>query len=340
MSSYHEDVSLIKEKGVKMVQKIMRISESSITPDTKYPLWREIEFGNFAKDYSDYFQTLHKYSIDYDCGHKQKKPAWLVDKKEIAEWQKLQSSPYCVTFLYTPVLENTLSHLYQQIDPKYKINRNTGLYPMQMYKLTFQMMFQRLYILYLLLKNDWIHKDAYSHNWSYKKTNETLVFGDYKVSCPYKLYLCNYGTMIHRSHNIDPKEEKKFNFDERKYLDIINNITEGVPDPMGFWLYEERNSRVFPDLTSFYKLVKKSPLAKNIKYKKTGYPQVDLHIFMILFQLKYYKEYYRIFGFDVENEKYAYQLVEHTDWEYSIYKHLTNFILEPKKLFKFLHTLC
>lgn len=103
---------------------------------------------------------------------------------------------------YTPVLEGPLYQIFGIINNnKYRGEPDAKwLLKPAYYKMRFKLLFQQLYITYLLVDNDYIHRDAHHGNWLYKKNSKPLVFGKYKLSCPYQLYLGDFGSIIHKSH--------------------------------------------------------------------------------------------------------------------------------------------
>lgn len=81
---YEGDVYLSKDK--KMIIKIMHIPDEQVEKNTKYTIWREIEFAKFASKYPQFFTTLVAHRIHSNCDYQKKKPDWVGDK-EYDKWK-------------------------------------------------------------------------------------------------------------------------------------------------------------------------------------------------------------------------------------------------------------
>jgi hypothetical protein len=331
---YEGDVYLIHENKQLMIKKILRIPEEALNPSTQYSIWRQVEFNEFAKQYPNYFTILQKFTIDQKCSYQKQKPKWIIDQKEIEKWNHIQTSPVCAILYYTPVLSGTLNDLYKYFNEKYKRKKISAK---KFYQSGFQLMFQRLYILNLMLEHGWTHNDAHGQNWLYKKSNSILHFGKYHFKCPFHLYLSDYGSIVHKTHH--HIKDQKIHFKSQKYNDMVLNIADNIDDPMiEMFEIEMKQGNQILVAKPLYRALKRSPLAKTIHIPKHKNQFVNEIAFVSLFKMKYYKEYNEIRGFDVI--KYKDKLMKFDDWEYDIYYTLFKYVMKPIHLFEFLIKLC
>jgi hypothetical protein len=347
---YEGDVLLIEKNNKPMIKKIARMPCEQTKPDNSYSFWREISFAQFAKSRPDYFMQLVEYGIDYQCEYKKQVPALLRernDKKDIEKWREYQKTDCCYYLIYEPVLEGQLKDIYDKLNKQFpsRYNYESRLFPKEFYRIGFCLLFQQLYILYELLDNNWVHRDAHSANWMYKSV-KSVNLGKYKLKCPYKLMLCDYGSITHKDYPLSDHEKKeKYSFMEDRYEDIILNIMNNIAMPI-FTTLIARKKFITKKLLwgkELYDRIKKLPEASNIKFKKITPASKDLrndinvNIFLSLFVLKYPTIYYEKMGIEVD--KFKKYIIHYSEWEINIYTYLFNNIENRSKLLNYLYKL-
>jgi hypothetical protein len=321
---FEGDVFLVKEGKELQIMKIMKIPENDISPNIKYPLWREFEFAKFSKNYPTFFMQLKSFTIEMECEFKKKTPGWLYnDKDQHKEFKKRQSSHYCAVLKYEPLLRGTLGVLYMNINNKYlpRINRETWQFPANYYKISYGILLQQLYILYLLLENDWIHRDAHIFNWMYKENRGKIKLvgldKSYNITCPFMIVLCDYGMVTHKTF---PEDDKK-SFDREKYKDIIACLINAPYDEDPYEIFKGNHSEV----KKFKARLKEHPLASKIKFRKIEHEKSNTNILTILFRMRYPEVYAQL----SEISGYEKKIVHHNEKDIEIMEFLFNNYHKP-----------
>ncbi len=323
-SGYEGDVFISADK--KLIKKVFHIPNDAKLPDYRFSVWREIEFSNIASQYPQFFMQLVSYQIVDKCNYKRKTPMWLKLPKEISEWKETQDTNLCAELIYTPVLDGTLRSLYQS----YNI-RDEKSHIQQWNKFTFPLLFQQLYILYILETLDYVHRDAHHANWMYKKisTSKPLIFSGlkktYKLKTNYQLFLCDYGELTHKKHPNGPTEGPKYNWDYERYRDIMLNIFGSIFAPMKY------NIEKFPPNGKLIKKLAKYPESKNISLKKISKLYKE-DMFIIMFSLQYPHIYWKEVG-------YKGKVYQYDDDTISIYKFLFDNMEKPMIILDYLMTI-
>lgn len=171
--------------------KINHILKEEIEPNTKYNLWREIDFAeNVGNKYPKYFTKLYDYKIVDDCKMRTGKVPVSAPEKIKKYNEKLQKSPYCSELTYE-LIDGDLDSI---ID---KLSR----------KQVFDMLLQIYEAVMILKKYKFQHRDIHAKNVGYIK----------KKNGKYRYKLIDYGAIWHPTY---PK-----NFDDKmigksKYGDI------------------------------------------------------------------------------------------------------------------------
>jgi hypothetical protein len=308
---YEGEVFLIKKNNVPMIRKIFRVGPFVDRMDMTSPFWREIDFSKFSSNYPQYFMQLKYFGIDKECSVERKTPKWFKDVAIINQWKKFQKeSPYCGILDYTPVLDGKLSEIYTVVNKKYLplLNRETWQFPNNFYKISYELLLQQVYILYLLAENDYIHRDAHNMNWLYKKNSSPIKLTGLDktitVLCPYRLLLCDYGLITHKSYPLGPSDSKGFVFENFIYSDVIQNIMNNVYDVEWF-------DFLAPNSTKFIKKVNKAAESKKLKYRPSGDKEIDKHMMRQLYRMMYPDEYCAL----ADNPKFTKANVHYPEWE-------------------------
>jgi len=339
---FEGDVFLIDEKGTKYIKKIMRIPENAVKqPDTKFSIWREIEFAQFAKNYPEYFMQLHSFKIQYDCNYNKKIPKYIKNNKNaLKNFKQQQNTPYCAELIYSPVLDGRLGDLYRKINEEFegKFDDDKLSFPNEYYAEGYSLLFQQLYILYILYDNNWNHRDAHPFNWLYKKTNNPIILGQYKLKCLHQVFLCDYGLIIHELHKYGPAEKGGYDFEKDRLNDIVLNIINNVQDPIAH-NYHPNKLNLPREPFDIYSVLRKTEHSKNITFNKISNKELNYIIFNHLYKIKYPIEYYTLIGLDMK--KYGKYILQTSSHEIAIQEYLLNHLTEPKKIFaalnKYLH---
>lgn len=298
------------------IYKIARSDNSLQQMDLTHPFWREVAFADFAKEYPNYFMKLEKYGVDLECKHKRKIPEFLKgDPKETKNWKKTQNEPYCVNMTYSPVLDGTLNDLYKERNKKYlpRLNRETWEFPSDYYKITFGLLLQQFYILYLLAEHDWIHTDAHVDNWLYAKTNsyirlEGLEDRNFKYKFPYQLMLCDYGRVMHK--NFPNKEYSTYK--SKRYTDFIFSIVSYFyQPPILDILGHKKYSRFISDVVRAAK--------QEVSFRKTN-TNLDNNMYFALYAIKYPVKFAEL----TSNKKIISQMIQYPAWEIKFFEFILN----------------
>lgn len=310
------------------IYKIARSNNSIQQLDLTHPFWREIAFADFAKRYPQYFMQLEKYGVDLKCTHKRNQPKWLKDiPKEEKKWQKYQKEPYCINMTYTPLLDGTLGSLYIIRDNQYlqKLNRETWEFPAAYYKFCYGLLLQQYYILYILDSAAWIHEDAHTANWMYKKSTQVQLTGlpgiSFKYKFPYQLMLCDYGQIYHKSFPTGTNDHKDFSYDRWRYMDFILN---------SFYFYQPSIFKLLghDKYVKFEDRVIKAA-KKEVTFRKTN-SRWDNDAYMWLYAIKFPNKFAAL----SENEKVIKSMIQYPTWEVEFVEFILNNYHHPKKVLK------
>lgn len=332
---YEGNVYLTKYNNIPSIKKIKKIDKDEIYPDLKFPLWRELSFDNFAKKYPDFFMILKNFSINYDCRFIKKIPKHISKNKNmIAEWRKSQQYPYCATLIYQPVLEGTLDKLSKQILAKYihTYSKSTCMFTENYYKTTLSLLFQKLYILYILSSNGWIHRDAHPGNWLYKKISTNVVIDKYKLPTKYKLYLCDYGLITKEEYPKGMNDDPMTGTKDLYHADIVFNMWDTIYNPNQF-----NNKIIIPfNFNKMKKKLQKINTNKTIKFNSTNEHFTDLVIYIFLCLLNNPDDFHKI-RYNDKNYANNNEIIKYSSFEISLYTTLINNINKPKKLLNYLY---
>lgn len=171
--------------------KINHILKEEIKPNTKYNLWREIDFTeNVGNKYPKYFTKLYDYKIVDNCHMRTGKIPVSAPEKVKKSMEKLQKSPYCSELTYE-LIDGDLDSIIDKLDRKQ----------------IFDVLLQIYDAIMILKKHKYQHRDIHAKNVGYIKTK----------GGKYRYKLIDYGAIWH------PKYQK--NYDDKligksKYGDI------------------------------------------------------------------------------------------------------------------------
>jgi len=195
LNNHNSDIKLIKKianglashiykcriKDIYGVYKIEKININDVVADNKSNYIRQIDFSiNLGNKYPNKFLSLVDNGIIHNCNHTinilPKLPEIL--KKEL---NKLNHHKSCCYLVYTPILDNTLKNIINELsDIEYK-----------------QMVEQIKDSIDIMHANSYYHRDIHDENIMYKKINNN-----------YQWYIIDYGTIYNDKYN-------------QNYIDII-----------------------------------------------------------------------------------------------------------------------
>jgi len=195
--------------------KVQKIPLEHQKRDTKYPLWREIEFQNeFIKQLSSaeqvFFNRLYDYQIITNCRHTQKRGKIRVISKPRNKWEAkifaIDQSPICAYFLIDLVRGMTVNEYLQQILSK------PSAFPPR--KIIINLAQQFMKCLELLRQGGYGHNDEHFNNLMIEPlatesnspgfTHEFKLGGIAVSKHQYQLKLIDYGLVNHPKYNQRP----------------------------------------------------------------------------------------------------------------------------------------
>lgn len=303
--------------------KIEKISEKDIVHDLRVNFWREIEFAQFAKQYSDYFMTLLSYEILLNCKHKQPIPKIFKSDESM---NNKNNSKYCTKLIYSPVLDGTLRQFNKKIG-----NVKT--------KEFYSMFCQIIYSLKLLSDNNWYHNDVHSGNIMFKHTSKKTIKIDGDIVIPtfgLKWFLIDYGFISHVNFPVNNEYEK--NIFKNKYFDSINFIISTLN--LSVWKIIKKHDIEFDyDFNKLHEKIQKSPNYKSLtKYlpAKTIGKQSITNIIFYLHLLWYPLEHHSFMNIDVN--KYKKEIMVYTNDYKMFYSYMFKNIEKPMEIIKYVLT--
>jgi serine/threonine protein kinase len=185
---------LVRKDGKDYAMKIERILSKDVKKSKYSPVWRELDFSLNVANKTNRFMRLVEYKIIDNCKHKQKKPNYN-NKEFVKHWSAIQSSPWCIVKILTPI-NYTLRHDFNAlITPDHK----------KMYS----MLAQLLHATYKIHKAGWIHGDIHQENVGciYVPPNKHVSIFGYKIPTYRREFqLIDYGAALSKSY-VNPKDQ-------------------------------------------------------------------------------------------------------------------------------------
>ncbi len=202
--------------------KKQKILEKNMKRNLNSNIWRELEFYKWIDklDKRDriFFMRLYQHFFEENCKLEQKRNFKTKELKE------LDKSKHCIN-LVLDLKEGTLDKIHLNETEKKSL------------------LIQILYIIYLLRKDNWMHRDIHPGNIAYTKVSRDTQLeikinnNKYKINTHgYIFSLIDYGFCLNKKHIKNIKEKKEFeksfnmNFDLWCFIEdyCLNNYTNGI----------------------------------------------------------------------------------------------------------------
>lgn len=203
--------------------KKQKILEKDKKKNLSSSIWRELEFYKWVEklDKRDkiFFMRLYDNFLEDNCKLNQ-----VINIKANSELRELDKSKYCIN-LILDLKDGTLNKI--------------KLYEEQKMSL----MIQILYIIYLLRKDNWMHRDIHPGNIAYTKVDRNTQLdikinnSKYKINTyGYIFSLIDYGSCLNKKYIKNDKEKREFdrglnmNFDLWCFIEdyCLNNYENGI----------------------------------------------------------------------------------------------------------------
>jgi serine/threonine protein kinase len=279
---------LIEINKKKYICKIEKIWEADIKPRMDIPLWREIRFADFCKEYPDHFMQLKSWEILDGCKHKQSDPEWKMDSYSLHNWKLRNESPYCSKLIYEPVFNGTLQSVLNILN----LNQLKSAIA------------QVVYAVGLMIKAGFIHRDLHCNNIMYKKTKKkSMMLGSYEIKTTLQWYLIDYGSIIHPDY-ITPNMHKEQRKEEKQMLnnphfDLAVFLFQTINMPVWNMIAKHNLFDKIPTEQQLVSKIKKtSEFVNLIKYlPPLEEPIVIRMCIMMVFLLHHPQKYHELMGF-------------------------------------------
>ncbi len=150
------------------------------------------EFDKFARTEPQHFMTLVAATIIPRCSYEHPIPSWIKDLKKkdgpkAIEWYtKLHKSRVCMQLIYEPVLDGTLSSIYQAIDAKIYGKTVDFAFAKLSMSLIYSVYAQIYYCFHKLHQAGWHHNDMHTMNimcGTTKSKTVSLKIGKETIKC-------------------------------------------------------------------------------------------------------------------------------------------------------------
>ena len=198
--------------------KRIKIYSNEIKKNTKYIIWRELDFfdwiGKLDKNQQIFFAKMYDHNI-YKCDFKYK-----INKNTSQElvgvYTKLNKSPYCLDIVLD-LKDGTLGHLIEKdkLDEKQYLNFTIEI----------------LYCIILMRSSGYVHQDIHSYNICYQKvcTDKNIIinFDSEKYSFKSRGFvfsLIDYGIVMNDRFTLSAKERKIYNSKFTNNNDLVQLI--------------------------------------------------------------------------------------------------------------------
>lgn len=336
-SGYSGNVYEVSRGNQKFIQKVYHTNKDNIRPDISEPAWCEIEFSRFTKKFPQYFMALHSFSFISDCNFKPIMPDGLIhDKKAFKKHTKRDSSSVCAVLLYQPVMKETVATIYDDLNNKYEkyYNADTKLVEKkEFYEIGLSILFQQLYILYLVIINGWLHGDAHMNNWMSEDNKKPIYMSGlgkkkYNINCPYRLRLVDYtGVKSQKLSGFKSDNE----FFEKGLNDAVLCIAMNIYAPV---VHDEYPGKTEIDFNQLYKKLKKYKL--KIIFRHCTDEKLYRRVYCLLVLLKYPDIFYKCCGL-ADRTDIPHILIGRSKWEINTYEFLFNYYDVPFKSLDKLH---
>jgi len=194
-----QDIKNMKKYALKMENIFQKDTVKSLAS----PVWRENDFAEtLSKLYPNHFMTLYGYKIDDKCKHQQiTSPLEDLPVSAQKYYKKLFSSHYCSIKLWS-LIDTTLDKLL--IDWKeFKFD------------MFYDLFIQIIYVVYLMNKHGYFHRDFHTANIGLIKTNEKYIniLGENIPTHGYFIQAIDYGLVLHQKYILNNQEKNMLKYD-------------------------------------------------------------------------------------------------------------------------------
>jgi serine/threonine protein kinase len=203
--------------------KKQKILEKDLKKNLHSSIWREFDFYKWVDklDKKDqiFFMKLYDNFFEDNCKLNQ-----IRNIKSTYEFRELDKSKHCIN-LVLDLKEGTINKINLHLDQKISL------------------LIQILYIIYLLRKDNWMHRDIHPGNIAYTKVDKYTQIEikinkkKYKINTHgYIFSLIDYGSCINKKHLKNKYEKKEFNKGFNMNFDLwcfiedycLNNYENGI----------------------------------------------------------------------------------------------------------------
>jgi len=225
----HGTVFLVKNivSGKEYAMKVEQVLEKDLESSSKSPVYREIEFANtMSSKYPQQFMTIYE-SENKECGyvHELSPEKWSsLDPRTKAYYEEIFASPWC-SIKITNIVNDMLHNIIYKITDK---------------KIIYDLFIQVVYIVYLINKEGYYHRDLHPKNIGVIHTEEEFIriFDKDVPTHGYILQAIDYGMVIHSKYELDENERLQLEHDNDLYQNVykiifkimLKNLIEKYPD--------------------------------------------------------------------------------------------------------------
>lgn len=204
------------DKNNKFGVKIQQIMPEDVKKSLSSQVWREIEFASIlGKKYPDHFMKIYDYKIDEKCNHKQSWEGFGFEIKDLPKNQqkyytKLFASPYCSVKLLS-IIDTTLKNVLE----------SWKTFHYDEYR---DLIIQVIYVIYLMKKEGFFHRDFHPGNIGLVKTKNKYIdiFGHKIQTHGYLVQAIDYESNLHKKYKLKNWEKNLLEYDNDMLAIIFN----------------------------------------------------------------------------------------------------------------------
>ena len=195
--------------------KIEPIFEKDIKQSLSSPIWREIEFCNTMNSkYPNHFIILYDHKIDNKCNHIQRFDfkMELLPKAQQTYYIKLFASKFCSVKLFS-LIDMTLDQLFNSWKTFNK-------------KVFYNLCIQYVYVIYLMKKEGYLHRDFHTKNTGVIKTTKKYItiFDKNIKTYGYLVQAIDFGLVINKKYKLKNYEKNSLKYSN----DLLNCIYDEI----------------------------------------------------------------------------------------------------------------
>ena len=187
----------VDTKNIKYAIKVEKMMHRDVRKSLSSPYWREIEFAEtMNKLFPDHFLKLINYEIKQDCTFDHMTPELMEKIKSKPThkqqyYEKLFASPFCSVKVWS-LIDLTLQELLNSWGDEFKSD------------VFYNLFIQVVYVIYLLTKYGYFHRDFDSKNIGLLKTdNKTIRILNYEIPTQgYHIKPIDYGSVLNWKYEL------------------------------------------------------------------------------------------------------------------------------------------